>query len=592
MASSMLDGFKNVGRAITSAWSGRSMYPTISPETEHRRPAHIDMARDFIDLLPQARFKQSISDCRWLAVASDIVGGALRQKTDYLSASHFATHFTGADRTWGEGAEEKCQQLDAYCCTRGDRYDWKRMWGLTVPHRATDGGIFFNLTETDTGWPLVQPIEAQRVGCRDCDMDQVKKGSARSHMRVEDGTIQDISTPYVGLKIVSGIIYDAAGREVAYRVLGAKEDGSEDVDVSAQDMVYIATPGWFSEGRPLPEIAVSSLALQDIHLARQAQLTKHIHSSRLIALRKTETGTPAQRRFSDPVATRTPLGTDTALVEEGIVSYLKYKDEMTPWDTKTPGGEWMGYDDKIIASALHGIRWRIEMLDPSGLKGANTRGFADQINTLIMEDFDSLVPRILRVRRWQIAKLIKRGDLSASSDWWKWGVTPPPEFSPDPGRAIASELEAVRSGAQSMPHLHRRWGQRPTEVLREQAAYIVDKRDVAVEFKLTPDETIQLGTLSQPGDTPTATGENTAAADALADIENAKATADAFGVSVRAGAVTPSKEDEAFMRERLGLPPMSAAVASAWAKEDVRRPITIAAADGSSPMSAPQTTEP
>lgn len=66
-------------------------------------------------------------------------------------------------------------------------------------------------------------------------------------------------------------------------------------------------------------------------------------------------------------------------------------------------------------------------------------------------------------------------------------------------------------------------------------------------------------------------------------IETAKATSDAFGVSVRAGAITPSQEDEQFMRAKLGLPPMSAAVKEAWAKEGVRRPITIAGTDGSHP---------
>ena len=510
MPSPILSGFSNFGKAISGIWSGRSMYPAVSPNTERARPAHVDMAKDISDLLPQPYFRKSISDCRWLYVSSDIVGGAGKQKTDYISASNFATHFTGKDTAWGDEAEEKCQQLDALCCTRGSRYDWKRMWGLTVPHRITDGAIFFNLTETETGWPLVQPIEAQRIGSRE-DGGYVKSKSARSYKRDEEGNITKIWTPYTGLKIMSGIIYGDAGEEVAYRVLGGEYDGSEDVDVSAQDMIHIATPNWFSEGRPLPQIAVSSLSLQDIALARQAQLTKQIHSARLIAVRETETGTPAQKRFSDPLATRTPQGTDTSLVEEGQVSYIKSKEKMTPWDTKTPSGEWMSYDDKVVASALHGMRWRIEMMDPkqSG-SGANTRAFADQINTVIMEEFDSLVPSILRVRRWQIAKLIKRGDLRPNDDWWKWGVTPPPEFSPDPGRAITSELEAVRSGAQSMPHLHRRWGQRPDDVLRQQAGYIVAKRTVAKEFKLTPEETVQLGTLAKPGDAPvTAKAEDT-----------------------------------------------------------------------------------
>lgn len=511
MPSPILQGFRNLGSALSGLWSGRGMYPAASGDTERERPAHADMAHDFADLLPQTRFQQAVSDCRWLAIASDIVGGAIRQKMDYVAGSGFATHYTGADRAWGELAEEKCQQLDALCCTRGERYDWKRLWALTIPHRATDGGVFFNLTETDTGWPLIQPIEAQRVGTRadsstGAHPEVVAPKSARSYRRRDDGSLQRIYTPYAGLRIVAGIIYDEAGREVAYRVLGQAADGSEDVDVSAQDMVYIARPNWYSEGRPLPEIAVSALSLQDIHLSRQAQLTKHLHAARLIGVVKNETGTtPAAARLADPVATRTASGAATKVVDEGSFRFLKHRDEITPWDTKTPANEWMNYDDKIIASAIYALGWRVEMLDPSKAgTGANTRSFADQINTVILEAFDSLAPAILRVRRWQIAKLIARGELSPSESWWQWGVTPPPEFSPDPGRAVTSELEAVRAGVQSMPHLHRRWGQRPREVLREQAKYIIAKRETAEEFDLTPEEAVQLGTLAQPGDQPAA----------------------------------------------------------------------------------------
>lgn len=588
----MLSGFRNLVTGLGSLWAGRSMYPAVSYEQERSRPAHPDMAKDFIDLLPQAAFRKAVSDCRWLITASDIVGGAIKQKTDYLSASHFATHFTGADRAWGEQAEAATEQLAAYCCTRGDRYDWKTLWALTVAHRAADGAIFFNLTESDTGWPLVQPIEATRIGCRD-DKPVVEAKSARAYRRDESGKVSRIYTPYAGLKIVSGIIYDEAGREVAYRVLGSADDGADDVDISAQDMVHIARPGWYSEGRPLPGVANSALALQDIHLARQAQLTKHIHSARQIGIVENETGTPAQKRLGDPLATRTPLGTGTTVVEEGNFTFIKRGDKTTPWDTKTPGGEWMAFDDKTVASALHAMRWRIEMMDPKQAgTGANTRAFADQINTVIMEEFDFLTRPLLRVRRWQIAKLIARGDLPKNDEWWKWGATPPPEFSPDPGRAISSELEAVRAGAQSMPHVHRRWGQRPSDVLNEQADYLLLRRQVAKDKGLTPEESAQLGTLGMPGDAqPGATPPNEND-QALASIEETKARADAFGVSVRAGAVTPSAEDEQFMREKLGLPPMSSAVKAAWSKEGVRRPITIAEAGAPRPAPAPVPIEP
>ena len=54
-----------------------------------------------------------------------------------------------------------------------------------------------------------------------------------------------------------------------------------------------------------------------------------------------------------------------------------------------------------------------------------------------------------------------------------------------------------------------------------------------------------------------------------------KAAADAYGVAVRAGAITPQLEDEEHLRRSGELPPMSGAALAAWRAEQVRRPITI-----------------
>lgn len=76
-------------------------------------------------------------------------------------------------------------------------------------------------------------------------------------------------------------------------------------------------------------------------------------------------------------------------------------------------------------------------------------------------------------------------------------------------------------------------------------------------------------------------------ADALAKIEMAKAQADAYGVGVRAGAITPAEADEEFMRNNLGLPKPGPAVAGAWKDDDgVRRPITLALPSGGHPAAA------
>lgn len=51
---------------------------------------------------------------------------------------------------------------------------------------------------------------------------------------------------------------------------------------------------------------------------------------------------------------------------------------------------------------------------------------------------------------------------------------------------------------------------------------------------------------------------------------------DAYGVGVRAGALTPQIDDERKFRASLDLPDLSEDVEDVWADEPTRRPITLA----------------
>jgi lambda family phage portal protein len=65
-------------------------------------------------------------------------------------------------------------------------------------------------------------------------------------------------------------------------------------------------------------------------------------------------------------------------------------------------------------------------------------------------------------------------------------------------------------------------------------------------------------------------------------IAELRAEADAYGVAVRAGVVTPQTEDEEHFRARMGLPQMSTAAREAWSRDQgTRRPITITPPPGS-----------
>lgn len=65
-------------------------------------------------------------------------------------------------------------------------------------------------------------------------------------------------------------------------------------------------------------------------------------------------------------------------------------------------------------------------------------------------------------------------------------------------------------------------------------------------------------------------------------MEDLKAQFDAYGVGVRAGAITPTPADEDHFRAVAGLPPTSAEALDDWNKtKKVRKPITLAPPEGS-----------
>jgi hypothetical protein len=68
--------------------------------------------------------------------------------------------------------------------------------------------------------------------------------------------------------------------------------------------------------------------------------------------------------------------------------------------------------------------------------------------------------------------------------------------------------------------------------------------------------------------------------DGMSNSEKMRVFAEAYGVMVRAGVMTPNIDDEIAIREIFGLPPVNDAVKADWKRtKGTRQPITIAAED-------------
>ncbi len=500
MPSAILDAFARPAVYQGSGGNSSALYPRTGDDSRLRPPPrnHFD---DYAALLNPALWRRLLSESRAIASRGQ-VAAALWQKADYVSGSHWRLYFTGEDSKWGDQAEELLEETTTAVCTRGPRYDWRTIWHIGVPTCASDGGYFVLLTsaQNDPTWPLLQPIEAHRIGQRD-GATTVKAKSAKTQIRnTDDLSLGPVTiwTPYTDLRIQNGIITNKQGMEIAYRVLGPTPE--EDEDVSARDMIHIGAPKWFSELRPLPEIAPALMVLLGVDIARTSQLDQQILDSKLTVIEKNQTGKRDQIRDMlnpAPIAPNPTTGSSPEMVERAQYRYVKMgQGELEPWQTNRPSDQWMNFDERMSAEAIAAFGWRSEMLNPATLKGAATRGFQDQINTLISNCFSRFVPGVLRAGRYLISKHIQGGRLPDNPDFLKWAIQTPPEFIVDRA-ALRYEIEGVKAGFQSMPELQRRNGMRPLKVLEEQAKYVAGKKAIAKKYDVEPSE---LGDLSVPGD--------------------------------------------------------------------------------------------
>ncbi len=424
---------------------------------------------DIISMMSKSKWRNMLSDGRWIAQNFSEVRGAVNQKAEYVSASGWKPQFVGSDTDWGKLAEQKVREANKICNVRGSNWSFAKSMEIGCTLWDIDGDFFILLTEGQGGFPKFQFLEAHKIGQR--SQEEIVEGG-----------------PYDGALIRNGIIYNSVGRPMAYRVLGATEES--DQDISADNMLHVANPSWFSEGRPFPTIAYSVLDWYDVKETREHEKTAQKANSAITILEETESG----RGPINPTAGGSPQSftgkkSPSQMFERGMIRYIKAgAGKLTSHSSNRPSNEWREFDHMVRAGAFYGMGWRIEMLDLSTLSGAGVRGFVDNINTTIRNRFKALAPFACKATLYQVAKLIKRGDIPQHEEWWKWTYHMPREYTVDEGRMRQTELKELESGVNSEPLILQRRGIDPDEFLESAAAYKEKKKKVAAAHGLTPEE--------------------------------------------------------------------------------------------------------
>jgi lambda family phage portal protein len=199
-----------------------------------------------------------------------------------------------------------------------------------------------------------------------------------------------------------------------------------------------------------------------------------------------------------------------------------------------------------------------------------------------------------RIDRWQWQMFIP-GFCGGIANWFNQAATmagalpedcraewvPPRRMMVNPKEEIAAKKEEIRNGLSTWSQAVTELGYDPTE----QAEAIAEDNSLldAHKLKLDCDPRFALpagsaGATAGPGaasaddpENPEGSGDK-----GSPDYERFKAMADAYGVAVRAGAITPQREDEDSFRLLGDLPVIGADAGKAWAEDKgFRRPITL-----------------
>lgn len=481
MATKPIKAFtKRAKRAFQYAfWGNDSAYPTAS--TSAQRSAQGDMNGDLLDLMSRHKTRLLRNDARFIYTSNSTVSGAVKQKSGKVYGESWRFQSHSQDSDFVTAVEADMEAIDGLLDIRGPQFSFRRNVKIESKSLDVDGDVFVLLTESKSGFPRLQWLEAHRIGSSVYDNED----------RVESGK-------YRGLKIKSGIIYNEVGAEVAFRVLG--EDKESFRDISARDMIHITDPDWFSQGRGVPAIASGMLDWYDLAEVRDYEKIGQKVNAALTLKESNDTGkrdTATSIINGQSGASQAPFQSE--LLAGGTIRYLKNSSKLEAHESSRPSDGFLKFSDKIEAGAFYGMEWRREMLDSSAVGGAGVRAFQRDINDSINDRVECLARFRKRMALYVIAKRAKQGIYTLPEDWTKCSFTKPREFTVDDGNARKADREDLRAGVASEYDILAKRGYDPIEFTTRRAEYLAQRKQIAEAHGLADAE---LGTVLMPGDIP------------------------------------------------------------------------------------------
>jgi len=481
-------------------------------------------------------------------------------------------------------------------CHKAGRFTFDRLAWLTLRHVVVDGDLF-HLPLADGH---LEPVEAHR--CR----------TPRRTKR----------------NVANGVLLDKFRHPLEYWFTKDDIDPLRPVanvgDIrayNAKSVIHVANPERISQTRGISAFAPCMDYIGMHGDIQFAQLVKQQMACCFAIIRQLDGNTPdipGSRRFGNQ-ETETLAGGSTRTIEgmsPGIFIDGAPGESYTGFSPNIPNAEFFQHATLILTFiAINlGIPVAVLLLDPSNTNFSGWRGAIDQarigfrrIQKWLKNSFHEPVYQ-WKIQQWlnedpEFAAMVNAAGADPFAHRWN-----PPAWDYIEPLKDANADKIIQTNRLNSPRrIHAQRGRDWDEVAKE----IVDDNAKIVSLAITKAQELnktdptagvdwrELASFDLKGksDTPAIIGDgNTDSTGAVIeggaariDFEAIGDTFNAYGVGVRAGALTPQADDENSFRELLGIPAASDDVKKVWSDETTRRPITLSLPGGGSPNQAQPT---
>jgi capsid protein len=405
-----------VPKAWWSAYEGanfstrRARVPGVSPGDAKR------------DLSPSVR-TELVRRSRYLHKNSGFVRELVGNMAIYSTGDGIKPQAQSANPAWNRLAEDYFALWAARCETTR-RFSFEECQSVICRAVDVDGEYFVHKTRDTDGRPLLQLIEAHRIGD--------STGSKET---------------------VDGIGVDAFGAPLFYRTI---EDGGVTRDLPAEAVLHVFEPEWASAIRNAPILQHSInhildemelLALEKHAVKDNADIARVLKTDRGEISEDGDftlpvTGTSTQEP-SDPVSLQKIVG--------GKLVALKPNESIDSFESKRPSPTFTGFLEHLRRDSALGVLPFEFAADSSKVGGAGVRLVVAKADRRFSYRQLILIQRLIRpVWAYVIGDAITRGELPAQPGWQKISCTTPRRITVDAGREAQQNRADVETGLKTL----------------------------------------------------------------------------------------------------------------------------------------------